>query len=81
MSSLVIRQSGAVQTVELDGEDISNSVTSLSLDMEAGNLPRVQLDLAVFELETQAGDAQIQIAAGVEDLLKRFGWTPPTEES
>ncbi len=80
MATLAVKQSGARQTVELDGDDISRNVRAISLDIEAGQLPTVRVDLAVFELETDTGETKIHLAPGTADLLVRLGWTPPTEE-
>lgn len=79
MGKLAFWQAGQRQTVELDGEDISRVVRSVSIDAEAGGLPTVRLELAVFELETASGETKIHLGSGTEDLLKRLGWTPPKE--
>lgn len=79
MATFAFRQSAGLQTVELDGEDISRAVRSVGIDAEAGGLPAIRLELAVFELETAVGESEIHLAPGTEDLLKRLGWTPPEE--
>lgn len=68
------------QKVELDGADISRLVRSVSIDAEAGVIPSVRLELAVFEVESVA-EGKIHIASGTEDLLVRLGWTPPAEDN
>ena len=81
MRKLKYTQTNTVdQRVELEGEDISRLVRSVSIEAEAGHLPTVTLELAVFEIETAAGDAKIHLAQGTAELLERFGWTPPAGE-
>lgn len=69
------------QVVTLDGDDISRLVRSVSIDAEAGHIPSVRLELAVFEIESAAEGTKVHIASGTEDLLVRLGWTPPAEEN
>lgn len=73
------RQDGLQQFVELDGEDISRLVRSVSFDVGVHEIPAVRLELAVFEFESVSGQTEIHIADGTADLLKKLGWTPPEE--
>lgn len=67
-------------SVELDGEDISRLVRSISLDSEAGHLPEVTLDLMVVEVETVTDETRVHMAPGTAELLVRLGWSPPEED-
>ena len=78
---LKFTQEGRKQTVELDGEDISSAIRSMTLDVEAAQPPTVHLNLVVFEIETDLGETRIHITDSTVDLLKRLGWTPPAEEA
>lgn len=71
------------QVVKLDGEDISKAIRSLSINAEAGQIPEVELQLAVFEIEVGGppelgmAETKIRIFDETVELLKRLGWTPP----
>lgn len=66
------------QVVKLDGEDISSAIRGLSFTVDAGDLPTVDLQLAVFEIEADGGfEARVHIAEETVELLKRLGWASP----
>lgn len=67
--------------VMVDGEDISNLVRGVSFDVHVGEIPKVELDLVVSESVIRSGYAQIFLKEGVRELLIKYGWTPPAEES
>lgn len=85
MSTRLVRISSdgrGAGVVEVDGHDISKAVRSVIIELEAGNRPRVELDVAaffvdVFELE----DPRILISGDVSAALVRLGWTPPADEA
>ena len=72
---------GLNQSVHLDGEDISSAIRGLTYHAEAWQPPKVELDLAVVEWDADLDDARLHIPDATRDLLIRFGWTPPAEES
>jgi len=89
MSKLTFHQgvSRGDQVVTLDGENISPAVRSLSFEVAAGEAPKITLQPAVFEFDTEPSEIElglaatkIHIAEETVELLKRFGWTPPAEE-
>lgn len=63
-------------TVEVGGHDISDAVRGFTLTGEVGHLPRLDLDLRVFTIETE-GDAQVHIPDDTAAALATLGWTPP----
>lgn len=64
--------------VELDGQDISNAVRGLYVDMRAGHVPQVTLDLVVIDVtELGAERAQVLIDPSTRELLRAAGWMPP----
>lgn len=66
--------------VELDGEDISQTLTGLSVRLDAGELPCIQLDVLVLDLTAELENPRIVIPDDTRDLLIRFGWTPPSDD-
>lgn len=80
--SLSIKRNGAGHEVLVDGHDLSHAIQTLSLDMRAGQMPRVDLMLNIFDV-TQFGDAEMRLAfaPGVEEALIALGWTPPGSDA
>lgn len=64
-------------TVELDGHDISRSLTGVQIDMNAGSCPEVTLEVAVGTFVTFEGKARVQIDWSAHEALLALGWTPP----
>lgn len=69
------------QVIELDGVDISRAVIGLSLNIRAGEMPTVVLDVVAEELPTQLDEVRAYLPDATKELLVRLGWTPPTEEA
>lgn len=66
--------------VELDGQNIANVLTGLTLRLGVGEMPTATLDLAVFDLGAEA-EVRFEVPDECRDLLVRLGWTPPAEET
>jgi hypothetical protein len=66
--------------VELDGQNIANVLTGLTLRMGVGEIPTATLDLVVFDLGAEA-EVRFEVPDECRDLLVRLGWTPPAEEA
>lgn len=56
-------------TVELDGHDISRSLTGVQIE--------VTLEVAVGTFVTFEGKARVQIDWSAHEALLALGWTPP----
>jgi len=69
------------QVVELDGVDISRSLIGLSLNVRAGDMPSVVLDVIAEEIPTELDEVRAYLPDATKDLLVRLGWTPPAEEA
>lgn len=67
--------------VELNGQDISNLTCGATVKVAIGEIPRIELDLLAVEVTSKTGDAEIYLPQETQDLLVKFGWTPPAEES
>ncbi|MFF6836019.1 hypothetical protein ACFY84_29940 [Streptomyces sp. NPDC012438] len=66
-------------TVEVGGADISHAVRAVHFDAVAGALPKVELELSVHDVSTQA-EAQVYVPEETEAALIAMGWTPPPSE-
>jgi hypothetical protein len=71
---------GPGATVELDGQDIANVLTGLTLRLGVGEMPTATLDLVVHDFGAEA-DVRFVVPDECRDLLVRLGWTPPAEEA
>lgn len=81
MSQLRITGGPITSKIELDGNDISNAVQGLKLDMAGGCIPRVELDVIVLDATSHEIDGVIAYIPGeARELLLKLGWTPPPEE-
>lgn len=64
--------------VLLDGEEIQKGIRGLRLDMSgADGLPRLELDVLVFEVGDVDTEADVFIKDETRHLLVKLGWTPP----
>ncbi|MEV4096969.1 hypothetical protein [Streptosporangium saharense] len=67
-------------TVRLNGQDIAQDLRGLSLALGTDRFPKVELDLAVFEVvQLDLEDVQVHIPTSTHELLTRLGWTPPPD--
>ncbi|MGW4663218.1 hypothetical protein [Streptosporangium sandarakinum] len=68
--------------VVVDGQDISDAVNSLTLRVEGGVLPVVDVELAMVEVtRIDSEDAELYIPLTTRDALIALGWTPPPASS
>ncbi len=77
-NAIRIAQAGMQQTVYLDDRDISGALRGITVRMEAGETPQVELGLRVFQMLATAGKTEVHIADATRELLTRFGWILPT---
>lgn len=75
-------------TVELEGHDISSSVSALTIHVSAGDQPtvRVELDLQIMDIEVSSlAEAfethTVNMTDEARRTLQALGWTPPAEET
>jgi hypothetical protein len=62
----------------VDGHDISHGVSTLTMRLESGSLPVVELELGIVEIErVEAEEAELYIPDATRDALITLGWTPP----
>lgn len=66
-------------TVRVDGTDISSSITGVTVEARVNDVPRVTLDLRVFETARSDGQAEIIIPDPTRETLIALGWTPPED--
>lgn len=78
-----IRTEGTRGQVLIDGHDIARAVTGLTFTAGIDQqLPTLRLDLRLIDVtELGSTEAEVLLGAGVEDALKRLGWTPPEEDA
>lgn len=67
--------------IELDGRDIANVVTGLSLRVGVDSLPEVTLGVVLHVLDTELENPRVVVPDATKELLVRLGWTPPAEEA
>lgn len=68
-------------SVLLDGTDVASAARRLTLTMEAGELPRLELDLALHETGFAGEDVVVVVPDGTRETLKSLGWTEPDEDA
>jgi hypothetical protein len=64
-------------SILLDGVNVADSIRGVRVVMSAGDLPQVELDLAIIDVSLNLGQPQIMIPASTRHLLIELGWTPP----
>jgi len=77
--SMRITTRGATGTVEVDGVDLSTGVRGLTVKLGVGQLPKVELDLIVLELDLDSDDTRLIIPEATRAALVALGWTAPEE--
>lgn len=66
----------------VDGHDISNGVRSLRLSLGPGEIPSVELELGIVEIDRMESEqADLYIPDFTREALIALGWTPPAEAS
>ncbi|NUQ95673.1 MAG: hypothetical protein HOY79_03635 [Streptomyces sp.] len=67
-------------TVRLDGHDIANALTGLTLTLGVDRVPEAHLELLLIDVtDIQDIDARILISDTAREMLVALGWTPPAE--
>ncbi|MDF6043241.1 hypothetical protein LRD69_14000 [Streptomyces sp. JH14] len=76
-----IGSDGLKHSLKIDGHDISQGATGLTLTMGcAGTLPQLEVDLQLIDVSTVGSiEAEVILGAGVHDVLVALGWTPPAD--
>lgn len=74
-----ITSSGVHHRLTLDGVDVSGGCRHVTLDLEAGDVPELRLELVIPEVRTTAGKVDVIVPDDTRELLKQLGWTPPAE--
>ena len=71
---------GERSTITIDGHDISNALTGLTLEIGVGKVPTATLDLLLIDTtEYQDAETRILIPEATRDTLVALGWTPPEQ--
>jgi len=69
---------GGSGCLEVDGVDLTSSVTSLELTWnDQTRVPELVVTLAIADLKSETDDARLVMAPGTEAALRALGWTPP----
>lgn len=78
---LQARVPAGASRVVVDGHDISDAVTSATLELDARSpTPELHLKLGYCELDTvEAAEARVVITEPTRQALLALGWTPPEE--
>lgn len=66
--------------VELDGENLSDVLTGLSLQIGLDSLPTATLDVVLHDLSTEVDNPTVVVPEKTHALLVQLGWTPPVGE-
>ncbi|WP_201296775.1 hypothetical protein [Nocardiopsis sp. FR26] len=63
-----------------DTEVSAQALTGLTLRAEAGDTPRLTLDVLALDVTKVGGQMEILIPDETRALLVELGWTPPASE-
>lgn len=77
--SMRITTQGFRGAVEVDGVDLSDGIRGLTVRLGAGQLPQVELDLIIVDLELEGDDSRLIIPEATRAALIALGWTAPEE--
>ena len=73
-----IQHEGLSGRVVVNGMDISSAVRGLRWESEVGSVPRMTLDLHLFDVTTVGSpETEIVVPIATRDTLIALGWTPP----
>lgn len=72
-------QTGSTNKLELDGVDVSGSVTGFRVEFGLDHLPRVHLDVIGADPDLDMETAEVLLEGRGRDVLVKLGWTPPSE--
>lgn len=79
MSKVEIKSSLGTAEVLVDGTNVASAANGLTLTMEAGSCPRLELDLSLMEIGFVGEDVVVVIPDETREALKSLGWTEPAE--
>jgi hypothetical protein len=65
--------------LQLDGHDVRNHVSGLTLSAQIGEPVRITLDVPVHKVTEYEGDAAVSFNPELEEILISLGWTPPAQ--
>lgn len=74
-----MRAWGGTASIQVGGIEINRAVRAVRYSIEAGDLPRVTLDLVLTETEID-GDAVVSVPDTTRAALVALGWTPPPDQ-
>lgn len=63
--------------VELDGQDVSSTLTGLTFRIGLDDLPTAVLDVVLWDLSTTVENPKVVVPEATHKLLVQLGWTPP----
>lgn len=63
--------------VELDGQDVSNSLTGLTFRIGLESRPTAVLDIVLRDLSVAVENPGLVVPGATRELLIQLGWTPP----
>jgi len=67
-------------TVKVDGHDISGAVRAFDFSAGVGHMPRVTLDLGVYDAtRMESKRTEVVMGSATRDLLIDAGWQPPAD--
>ena len=69
---------GIKSQVRIDG-NLLDCVRGFTLSADVDTVPRLELDLLMFEDTPLSGEAEVIVPQSTHDALVALGWTPPTE--
>jgi hypothetical protein len=66
----------------VDGQDISNGVRAVDIQVNGEDLPRVTVELNVFAYQAghDGAETRLYLTDEARKALLMFGWTPPVDE-
>lgn len=76
---LTLRAWPTASEIVVNGTDLARGCRAFTLSAEVGEVPRLELDLAVFEVAA-VGEVKTLIPDSTHETLVALGWTPPSEE-
>lgn len=74
----IIAAPGIKSEVRIDG-NLLDCVRGFTLTADVDSLPRLELDLLMFEDTPLSGEATVIVPQSTHDALVALGWTPPAE--
>jgi hypothetical protein len=70
---------GARALISVDGHDIAEHVTGLTLTARARRPPQLTLELDLTHRASIGAGAMVEVSQAVGELLVSLGWTPPSD--